>query len=91
MIFAIDGSFFLKVINDTSQNTETKTLLMFVSLVGFHLLLSTQLTAALTPECSDGSMFHPLSPIYSKSPFCRVETVANNALNCQHIIAFDQL
>ena len=43
-------------------------LLMFASLValdGFHLLLSTQLTADLTPEWSCGSMFHPLLSIYN--------------------------
>ena len=32
-----------------------------VALSGFHPLLFTQLTADLTLECSDGSMFHPLS------------------------------
>ena len=56
-------------------------LLMFASLValnGFHLLLSTQLTADLTLEWSGGSIFHPLSHIYAKTPFCCVETVANN-------------
>ena len=50
--------------------------LMFASLVtldGFHLLLSTQLTADLTPESSGRSMFHPLSHIYAKTPFCCVE------------------
>ena len=47
-------------------------LLMFASLVtldGFHLLMSTQLTANLTPEWSGGSMFHPLSHIYEKNSF----------------------
>ena len=56
-------------------------LLMFASLVtldGFHLLLSTPLTAGLIPEWSGGSMFHPLSHIYPKTLFCCVETVANN-------------
>ena len=46
---------------------------MFVSLVAldrFHLLLSTQ--------WSGGFKFHPLSHIYAKTPFCWVETVANN-------------
>ena len=69
-------------------------LLMFVSLVtldGFHLLLSTQLTADLTPEWSDRSMFYPLSHIYAKTPFCCIETVANNALNRRCIVVFDQL
>ena len=36
-------------------------LLMFDTLDDFHLLLSTQLTADLTPEWSSGSIFHPLS------------------------------
>ena len=69
-------------------------LLMFVSLVtfdGFHLLLSTQLTTELTPEWSGGSMFHLLSQIYEKNPFCCVETVANNALNHHCVVVFDQL
>ena len=69
-------------------------LLMFASLValnGFCLLLSTKLTADLTPEWIGGSIFYPLSHIYTKTPFCCVETVANNTLNCQHIVVFDQL
>ena len=69
-------------------------LLMFASLValdGFHLLLSTQLTADLTLEWSGGSMFHPLSHIYAKTPFCCIETVANYALNRRCVIVFDQL
>ena len=67
-------------------------LLIFASLValdGFHLLLSTQLTADLTLQWRGGSMFHPLSHIYAKTPFCCVETVAINALNQWHI--FDWL
>ena len=66
-------------------------LLMFASLVtldGFHLLLSIQLTADLTPDWCGGSMFHPLSHIYAKTHFCCVKTVANNALNRQRIVFF---
>ena len=69
-------------------------LLMFVFLValnGFHLLLSTQLTADLTLEWSGGSIFHPLSHIYAKTSFCCFETVANNALNCRRVVVFDRL
>ena len=47
-------------------------LLIFASLValgGFHRLLFTQLTADLTPECSGGSMFHPVSHICAKKSF----------------------
>ena len=69
-------------------------LLMFASLVtldGFHLLLSTQLTADLTPEWRGESMFNPLSHIYAKIPFCCVETVANNALNCRCVVVFNRL
>ena len=68
-------------------------LLLFVSLVAldaFHLLLSTQLTANLTPEWNGRSMFHPLSHIYTKTPICCVETVVNNTLNCRYIIVFDR-
>ena len=62
-------------------------LLMFASLValdGFRLLLSTQLTANLTPEWSSGSMFHPLSHIYAKTPFSCIETVLNNTDSSMH-------
>ena len=62
-----------------------------VALDGFHLMLSTQLTANLTLEWSGGSMFHPLSHIYVKTIFCCIETVSNNALNCWHVIVFDWL
>ena len=37
----------------------------------------TQLTANLTSEWSGGSMFHSLSHIYTKTPFCCIKTVAN--------------
>ena len=65
-------------------------LLMFASLDSFHMLLSTQLTADLTPKGSGGSMFHPLTHIYIKTPVYCVETVANKALNCRHVV-FDWL
>ena len=67
---------------------------MFASLValdGFHLLLSTQLTAKFTLEWSGGSMFHSLSHIYAKTPFCCVGTIVNNALNRRRIVVFDRL
>ena len=66
-------------------------LLMFVSLVDFHLLLFTQLTTDLIPELSGRSMFHPLVHIYAKTPFCCVETVANYALNRRCVVVFDRL
>ena len=68
-------------------------LLMFVSSValdGFYLLLPTRLTANLTPGWRCGSMFHPLSHIYTKTPLCCVETLANNTLNCWCVV-FDWL
>ena len=49
------------------------------------------MTADLTPEWSCGSMLHPLSHIYVKTPFCCVETVATNALNRRRVVVFDQL
>ena len=58
---------------------------------GFHLLLSTQLTADLTLKWSGGSMFHPLSHIYAKTLSRSVETAANNALNHQCVVFFDWL
>ena len=36
-------------------------------------------------------MFHPISHIYTKTPFCCIETVANNTLNCQCLVIFDRL
>ena len=67
---------------------------MIVSLVtldGFCLLLSTQLTVDLAPEWSGGSMFYPLSHIHAKTPFCYIETVANNTLNHWHVVVFGRL
>ena len=78
-----------------SQNMEAKTFLLmyasWVDLDGFHLLLSTQLTANLTPKWRGGSIFCPLSHIYAKPPFCCVETVANNALNRWCVVIFEWL
>ena len=62
-----------------------------VALEGFSLLLSTQLTADLTPQWSGGFMFHSLSYIYAKPLFCCVETVSNNALNRRRIVVSDRL
>ena len=62
-----------------------------VTLNSFHLLASILLTVNLTPEWSGRSMFHRLSHIYAKTPFCCIETIANNALNHQHIVVFDWL
>ena len=67
-------------------------LLMFATLIaldGFHLLLSSQLTANLTPKWSDGSTFHPLSQIYAKTSFGYVETVVNNALKRRRVVVAD--
>ena len=62
-----------------------------VTLDSFYLQLSTKLTAHLTREWSGRSMFSPLSHIYAKTPFCCVETLANNALNRRRIVVFDWL
>ena len=61
----------MKKLPCASQNTEAKTLSADVCIFGHfgHLLLSTQLTTDLTLEWNGGSMFHPLSHIYTKSPF----------------------
>ena len=74
-----------------SQNTEAKTLPADICILGHFGWLFTQLTADLIPKWSGGSMFHSLSHIYAKIPFCCIETVANNALNHQHIVVFDWL
>ena len=91
--FFSQGNWWIKYLAHPKIRRPKSCLLMFASLVsldGFYLLLSTQLTADLTLEWSGGSMFHPLSHIYAKTPFCCVETVANNALNHWHIV-FDHL
>ena len=75
----------------TSQNTEVKTLPADVCVFGCFGQLSTQLIYDLTPEGSGGSTFHPLSHIYAKTPFCCIETVANNALNRQRVVVFGWL
>ena len=64
-------------------------LLMLTSLVtldGFHL---SWLLIWLQSEVVD--LFHPLSHIYAKTPFCCVEIVANNALNRWCVVVFDRL
>ena len=85
----------MKKIPSTSQNMEAKPLhddfMSLVSMDGFHLLLSTQLTADLTLEWSGGSMLHPLSHMYTKTLFCCIETVVNNALNHWRMVIFDRL
>ena len=54
IIFAIDGSSFLKVIDEQNilhiPKYGGQNLVFLVALDGFHLLLSTQLIADLTPE-----------------------------------------
>ena len=50
-----------------------------------------QLTADLTLECSDESMFHPLSHTAWKNPFCCAETASNSALNCRRVVVFHRL
>ena len=92
--FFSQGNWWPKCLGGPKIRRSKPCLLMFAFLVAldsFHLLLSTQLTADLTPEWSGGFMFHPLSHIYAKTSFCCVEVVANNALNRQSVIVFDQL
>ena len=48
-------------------------------------------TADLTLEWSGWFMFHPLLHIYTKTPFCCIETIAKNALNHWHVVVFDWL
>ena len=48
------------------------------ALDGFHPLLSAQLTTDLTLECSNGSMFHPLSHTAWENPFYCAETAHNS-------------
>ena len=91
--FLSQGNRWTKYLAHPKIQRQKPCLLIFASLValdGFHLLLSTQLTADLTSEWSGESLFHPLLNIYTKTPLCCIETVANKALNCQHIV-FDQL
>ena len=90
--FLSHGKWWTKYLANPKIRRPKHCLLMFVSLValdGFHLMLSTKPTAFLNLDWSNRSMFHPLSNIYAKIPFCCVETVANNALNRRRIVAFD--
>ena len=90
-LFLSQGKWWTKYLVQPQIQRPKPCLLMFVSLValdGFHLLLSTQLTASLTLECSGGSMFHPLSHIYEKTPFCCIETIAKNPLNLSMCCCF---
>ena len=89
MLYNICYWSFLKIIDEQNTLHIPKCLVMLASLVAFDsfdLLLSTQLTANLTPEWSGESMFHPLLHIYAKTPFSYIETVANNALNHWHVV-----
>ena len=70
--FLSQGNQWTKYLAHSKIRKPKACLLMFASLVtldGFHLLLSTQLTADLTLEWSGGSMFHPLLHIYAKLLF----------------------
>ena len=70
--FLSQGNWWTKYLMHPKIRRPKHCLLMFASSVtlnGFHLQLSTQLTADLTPEWSGGSMFHPLSHIYTKTLF----------------------
>ena len=92
--FLSQGNWWTKYLVYPKIQKSKPCLLMFASLValdGFHLLLSTQLTTDLTPEWSYGSMFHSLSHIYDITPFCWIETVADNALNRRCVVVFDWL
>ena len=80
IIFVTDGSSFLKIIDEQNtfpkyggQNLACWCLHFLVTLDGFHLLLSTQLTVHLTPGWTSGSMFQPLSQMFIKNCFllCR--------------------
>ena len=77
-----------------SQNTEAKTLPADGCVFGRFGRLSP--TAVHSDDCwfdsrlNGWSMFHPLSHIYAKTPFCCIETVANNAQN-RWIVVFDWL
>ena len=92
--FLSQGNWWTKYLVHPKIQRPKPCLLMFASLVtldGFHLLLlSTQRTADLTLEWRGGSMFHPLSHIYGKTPFCCIKTLANIALNRWRVI-FDRL
>ena len=66
------------------------TFAFLVALGGFHPLLFFQLTADLTLECINGSLFYPLSYTAWKNPFYCAETAPSSALNRRHIVVFDQ-
>ena len=63
----------------------------FFGLDGFPPLVSTQLTADLTLECSDGSMLHPLSYTTWRNPFHCAKTVPSSALNRRRVVVVSSL
>ena len=74
-----------------SQSIEAKTLPADVCIFGHFGWLSPAAFHSADCRFDSGSMFQPLSHIYTKTPFCCIETVANNALNCWCVVVFDQL
>ena len=93
-VFFSQSNWWTKYLAHPKLRRQKTCLLMFASLItlnGFQLLLSTQLTAELTPEWSSGFMFDPLSHIYVKNFFCCIETVANHILNLRRVVVFPSL
>ena len=77
----------MKKIPCASQNTEAKTLPADVCIFG---RLSP--AAVRSADCwfdPRGKWWIHVSSIYAKTSFCCIETVANNALNHEHIFVFD--
>ena len=78
-----------------SKNTEAKTLPADVCIFGCFWWLSTAVVHSADCWFDSGvKWWIPVSSIVTylcKPPFCWVETVANNALNCRRIVAFDWL
>ena len=67
------------------------TFAFLVALDVFHPLVSIHLTADLTPECSDETIFYPLPHTAWKNPFYCAETVSNSALSRQRVVVFERL
>ena len=99
MIFAINGSSFLKVIDE--QNTlcitkyQAKTLPADVCVFGRFRRLSPAAVHSTDSQFDSGMKWsiHVSSIVthWCKTPFCCYETVANNALNSRRVVVFDRL
>ena len=99
-MFAIDGSSYLKVIDEQntlcipkyrSQNLACWCLHHWSLWMAFTCCCPLNLLPIWFQSEVVDPYFPPWSHIYALTPFCSIETVANNALNCRCVVVFDWL